>query len=218
MHQVDIPDWVAERALIRLSDINVHRTALVVVDMQVIFVSPGERFATEHSLDIVANVNHLAAVVRASGGLVVWTRHSVTDAGPRALPDWVMSTPRLADLWNQFRVSDPGHRLDPRMDVYEKDIIIDKYRYSAFAENSSELKDILDRKTIDTLIIVGVVTNGCCESTARDANQLGYKTFFINDATATLHDEEHRSALISVGLVFADLRTTADMLNLIDNS
>ena len=46
----------------------------------------------------------------------------------------------------------------------------------------------LKAKGIDTLIITGTLTNCCCESTARDALQMGYKVIFMSDANATLSD------------------------------
>ena len=71
---------------------------------------------------------------------------------------------------------------------------------------------------IETLIITGTLTNCCCESTARDALQMGYKVIFLTDATATLSDEEHNAALISMTSIFADVMDTSRLLGLVERS
>lgn len=214
MHEVSIPDWVEGRALVRFDEIDLATTALLVIDMQVIFVAEGQRFGTQHSRDIIPNINRLVEAVRAGGGLVAYTRHTMTDEGPRAMPDWQMAIPRLNELWNSFRPGTPEHDLDYRMDRQAGDLVLDKYRFSAFTHNSSDLQDELASRGIDTVVVVGVASNCCCETTARDANQLGYKTFFISDATAALTDEEHNASLTNLSAVFADVRSTNSMLDL----
>ena len=71
---------------------------------------------------------------------------------------------------------------------------------------------------IDTLNVTGTLTNCCCDSAARDANMLGYKGLFVSDATAAVTDEEHNAALLNLVLMFADVRSTADVLGLIARS
>jgi nicotinamidase-related amidase len=63
------------------------------------------------------------------------------------------------------------------------DVTIIKSRYSAFI--GTELDLILRSHSIDTLIIGGVLTNVCCESTAREARMRDYKVVFLSDGTAT---------------------------------
>lgn len=215
MHRIALPEWIEDRALIRFDTINLAAAALLVIDMQVVFVEEGQRFAKQHSRDIVPNINALAHAVRSGGGHVAHTRHTMIETGPRRMPDWQMADPMLNELWNVFRPGTREHSLDPRMDVQPQDLVVDKYRFSAFTWNSSDLHDELQARGIDTVIIVGVASNCCCETTARDACQLGYKTFFISDGTAALTDEEHNAALTNVAAVFADVRSTASMLDLV---
>jgi ureidoacrylate peracid hydrolase len=61
------------------------------------------------------------------------------------------------------------------------------------------------------------LTNVCCESTARDANMLGYKVVFASDATAAFTDEEHNAALLSMAAVFAEVRDTKATIELISS-
>lgn len=199
----------------KLEPPDLRRTALVVIDMQVVFCEAGQALANKNSSDIIANINRLSAAVRAGGGKVVFTRHAVTLDGPRSLPRWHLESPRMrAMLYDPF-LDDSVLGIDPRMDVQASDLVIEKFRFGAFGPNSSDLGKHLEEDGIDTLIIVGVATSGCCETTAREAMQLGYKVFFITDANATAFDELHNAALTNVGFLFADLKDTEEMLSLL---
>ena len=104
------------------------------------------------------------------------------------------------------------------MDKKDNEPLITKYRSSAFTPGSSNLKAVLDKLEIDTLIITGTLTNVCCESTTRDAMLLNYNTIFVADATGTRSDEEHNATLINMIQFFADVRMTSDTIKLISNS
>jgi ureidoacrylate peracid hydrolase len=65
---------------------------------------------------------------------------------------------------------------------------------------------------IDTVIITGTVTNTCCESTARDAMMLNYKTIFVSDANACRTDEEHNTTLGNILRIFGDVASTQEVI------
>ena len=65
---------------------------------------------------------------------------------------------------------------------------------------------------IETMIITGTLTNCCCESTARDAMQMGYNVIFVTDGNATLSDLEHNATLLSMNAIFADLKTAEEVV------
>lgn len=218
MHKICTPDWLAERAFYHFDSIDPRKTALLSIDMQVAFVEPGQPFAMEHAAEVAANTNRLIAALRERGGVIAFTRHSVSDQPPYVLPDFQRKSPTVALGDSVFRPGAPGHAVDRRMDCRAGDIVVDKFRMTAFIHHSSDLHDRLQVKRIDTLIITGVATNVCCESTARDANMLGYRVFFISDATATRTDEEHNATLLNVGAIFADVRNTDSMLSLLQSS
>jgi ureidoacrylate peracid hydrolase len=73
----------------------------------------------------------------------------------------------------------------------------------------------LKARGIDTLIITGTLTNCCCESTARDALQMGYGVIFVSDGNATITDEEHNATLLSMSAIFADVMDTERLVALI---
>ena len=218
MHPISLPSWFESRAFFRFDSIDPRKTALVSVDMQVAFVQPGLPIHVTHAADVVANSNRLIAALRAAGGTIAFTRHTVSNEAPYVLPDFQRHVP-LFELSEQvFQSCAPGHGVDPGMDCRAGDIVVDKYRISAFLPNSSDLHAQLHQRGIDTLIITGVATNVCCESAARDASMMGYKIFFIADATATFTDEEHNATLLNVGAIFGDVRTADSMLALIEAS
>jgi isochorismate hydrolase len=96
------------------------------------------------------------------------------------------------------------------MKIESKDIILPKKRYSAFFE--TELDSILRSKGIRDLIISGVMTNLCCETTARDAFMRDYRVFFLIDGTATGKEEHHLATLKNLGYGFTYLVTCEELI------
>ena len=220
MHKVHIPQQFIDRAIARrgkpevFDTLDPRKTALLVIDMQNCFLE-AEISVVEvpAARGIVGNINALAAVLRAGGGLVVWTKHVFSK-------DWSVWYENFAK--GEFRdrmVAETaegsfGHEIYRQMNVHPDDLQVPKYRYSALI-GPSNLEAVLREKDIDTVIITGTLTNVCCESTARDAMMLGFKTVFVADANATRSDDEHNATLISMIQVFADVRLTDDLIRLL---
>lgn len=220
MHKISIPSWARERgSRNRIERIDAAKTALLVVDLQNCFMLEGQPLANPHACDIVPNVNELTGSMRTAGGQVVFLRHTFSEEPPYRLNDWqrrmatIGENQEIALRPNQFT-----HALYSQLDVRSQDVVVNKHRFSAFKPNSSMLDDMLRARGIDTVVVCGTITNVCCESTARDAEMLGYKVFFIMDATAALSDEEHNATLLSMTAYFADVRATSDMVGLIRES
>lgn len=218
MHRISLPSWFESRAFFRFDSVDPRKTALISIDMQVAFVQPGLPIAVEHAAEVAANANRLIAALREAGGTIAFTRHTVSNEAPYVLPDFQRNVPMFELSEQVFQPGTPGHGVDRSMDCRPGDIVVDKYRISAFLPDSSDLHARLQQRGIDTLIITGVATNVCCESAARDASMMGYKIFFISDATATLTDEEHNATLLNVGAIFGDVRSTDSMLGLMPDA
>ena len=88
------------------------------------------------------------------------------------------------------------------------DLKVQKTRYSAFIQGSSNLEAMLRARGIDTVIITGTVTNVCCESTARDAMMRNFRTIMVTDANAATSDELHNASLSAFYLKFGDIMPT----------
>jgi ureidoacrylate peracid hydrolase len=224
MHKIAIPSYATERALARrgrlhpFDGIDPARTALVVVDLQNGFMAPGQPAEIAQAREIVPAVNRLAGATRAAGGTVVWIQNTIT---PESEASWSVWLGNFADAeWGPrmrraFTPGDFGHALYPSLEVRPGDLALRKTRFSAFIQGACDLDAVLRARGIDTLIIVGTATNVCCESTARDAMMLNYKVFFVSDANACRTDEEHNATLAILMLMFADVRSTDEMITLL---
>lgn len=220
MHDIALPDWAIERGrwLNAFGEIDPARSVLVIVDMQRAFAGEGEVFGNPYARAIIPQVNAVAAAMRAAGGQVIWTRQTVSDDPPLAMAPWQYDpadeTVRAAMA--ALAAESPSHDLHPDMVTATDDLVIDKYRYSAFACPDAALERALGAFQPDMLLIAGTLSNVCCESTARDAYMLGFKVIFIADATAAKSDEEHNAALLNLRLNFADVHMNADVISLLD--
>ena len=217
MHKVSIPQAVVDRVVARHGREHVHvdlvpaKTALVVVDMQNAFMLSG----VAHSpclmaQEIVPNINRLAEAVRQTGGTVVWIKTAYTDD---TLENWSTLYGMLGPKGAQKRAKaltrgSKGYELWPALEVRDGDLTVEKNRYSAFIQGSSDLADVLRARGLDTLLITGTVTNVCCESTARDAMMLNFKTIMLTDGNAAVTDEDHNASLIGFYLIFGDIMPT----------
>ncbi|HSQ86804.1 MAG TPA: isochorismatase family protein [Desulfobacterales bacterium] len=82
-------------------------------------------------------------------------------------------------------------------------------RYSVF--QGTDLEERLRSGEIEELIITGVMTNCCCETTARDAFVKDFRVFFVSDATATANDELHIASLKNLAYGFAHIISTEQL-------
>lgn len=190
------------------------KTALVVVDMQVYFMDENSMAGCPVGQTVVDNVNRLAEAVRKTGGIVIWIQNLApmdTSVSWKTLHE--RYTPDKADLRVELmsRGAEP-FELWPTLDVREDDYRVVKRRYSAFIQGSSDIELILKDNSIETLLVCGVATNVCCESTARDAMMLNYRTLMVSDGCATATDEEHENSLKAFYLNFGDVQSTEEVI------
>jgi ureidoacrylate peracid hydrolase len=93
--------------------------------------------------------------------------------------------------------------------------MVEKDRFSAFIQGSSDLADVLRAHGLDTLLITRTVTNVCCESTARDAMMLNFRTVMVTDGNAAVTDEDHNASLAAFYLTFGDIMSTDKLIGLL---
>lgn len=92
----------------------------------------------------------------------------------------------------------------------DNDIVLSKTSSSPF--NSTHINQLLHNLGIDTLLICGVVTNGCVEGTVRDASDLGYQVIMIPDACAAVTAELHQAAITNLDNAFCNCRMTKTII------
>jgi ureidoacrylate peracid hydrolase len=162
----------------------------------------------------VPNINRLAAAVRETGGAVVWVRTTFTE---QALRDWstyfAMVTPeRTRARIEALTSGTKGHAFWSELDLRADDPVVEKNRFSAFIQGSSDLAELLRARGLDTVLVTGTVTNVCCESTARDAMMLNFKTVMVSDGNAAATDAEHNASLVAFYLTFGDVMSTDEVI------
>ncbi len=201
----------------RLFNIVANKTAMLVIDMQNCFCSPKGSIENPDTRAITPNINSIAKQCRKKQIPVIWIRMigepDGSDTGlwrlfqPNSPISKDRQNPQLA-LSNKSKESE----LWKALDVDKRDYFVNKKRYSALIANSSKLNQLLKKLKKDTLIITGVGTNVCCESTARDAMMLGYKVIFVSDANATFNKFFHETSLMNIKLLFGDVISTRELL------
>ena len=222
MHDTGIRPEIVERVMARRGRLHLFeklepaKTALVVIDMQNTFLRPGAPVEVPKGRDIVANINRLSPRLRQLGVLVVWVTHANSSSDGKS--DWpgffdhfVSDDVRQKTIEGLAPGAD-GQKIWPELDVAPEDAQIFKKRYSALISGSSSLESKLLGQGIDTLLIAGTKTNVCCESTARDAMMLDFKTVMLSDCCAALSDEEHRASLETIIQQFGDVMTLDETL------
>ena len=227
MHKIQMAQWAIDRTLERRGKLHVHenldpsKTALIVVDLQNAFMI--EEVAVAYvpvAVEIVPNVNRLAAAVRRTGGKVFWIKQTVDDASAAAWSEWLnMMTPPVREgLVKNLAPGSRGHAIYSTLEVKPEDEIVQKYRFSAFVQGSSNLPQRLHAQGYDTVLITGTVTNVCCESSARDAMMLNFKTIMVSDANAALTDAEHNATLATFYAIFGDVMDTALLIERLETN
>jgi len=203
-----------------VESLNGPATALVVVDMQIYFMGEGQPSECPIARDIVPNVNRLAEATRRAGGKVIWIQ---THSGPESKEFWSAYYDRMTPENSEKRVTgmEPGGSgfdLWPELNVLDEDQIVAKTRYSAFLPSPSKLEGVLQEKNIDTILVTGVSTCTCCESTARDGMMLNYRTMMISDGCAAPDDDLHNNSINQFYLQFGDVQSTDEVIALLDQN
>lgn len=104
-------------------------------------------------------------------------------------------------------------RLIPELNVEKEDCVIPKNTYNAFYE--TDLGEKLKDMGVTDLVIGGVMTNLCCETTARDAFVRNFRVFFLADGTSTINEEFHLATLRNLGYGFATLMSCHQLVQTI---
>jgi ureidoacrylate peracid hydrolase len=220
MHEFSMPQWAVDRVMERRGKLHIYddlrpdKTALVVVDLQNGFMLPEySPRPVETAKGTVPNVNKLAEALRATGGKVVWIKNTVDD---RSLEEWSHWYNMGKPEWSRqraetFREGAAGHAIYSDLVVKAEDDIVHKHRFSAFLPESSDLAIRLRRGGYDTVLIVGTVTNVCCESSARDAMMMNFRTIMVSDGNSAFSDHEHEATLAAFYGIFGDVMTTDEV-------
>jgi nicotinamidase-related amidase len=194
---------------------DINNAALLVIDMQRYFLEEREHGYCCGGVAALENVQKLISHFRKHRRQVVFTRHVHKKDGS--------DLGILGKWWSEMPVDGTKEaEIDPRVAPSPQpspsrgegegggEFILTKNRYSAFY--NTNLDDILKKLKIKEIVITGVMTNICCESTARDAFFRDYMVRFVADATGSVKEEMHVGTLLNLAYAFADVCTTDEIL------
>jgi nicotinamidase-related amidase len=214
-----------------------EKAALLVLDMQNYFLDPASHAFTPSAPSIVPNINKLIDFAKKFKMQIIFTRHVNDDKNAGMMEKWwrdhvkdgsweselyekrgqgERETGRLYDCKTGSKESPVrddsmvGRGAKEKWRQGEIKIFV-KNQYDAFYH--TDLEGYLRSKNLEQVIITGVLTNLCCETTARSAFVRGFGVFFPVDATATYNKEFHLSTFRNLGFGFCPIMTTADLIN-----
>jgi nicotinamidase-related amidase len=206
-----------------LVSVTAMKTALIVIDMQRDFCSPGG-YADQAGLDItrmqavICQVQKLLRSARELGLMVVHTREGhlpdLSDCPPAKLARSVAAGAAIGSMGPLGRIlvrGEQGHDFVDSLRPLSGELVVDKPGYSAF--HRTLLGKQLRVQGIEQLILCGVTTEVCVHSTLREAVDRGYHCTTVSDATAASQPELQAPALAMIGVeggIFGTVFSTAE--------
>jgi nicotinamidase-related amidase len=214
-------------------DVDWAGAALLVIDVQNYCCNPragitemladkhpaiAEYFATRVQSNLIPNIGRLLAAFRDAGREVVYTRHGalLTDgrdliARRRTRDAEALSTSGRPTMWP---VGSFEHQIVDELAPMPGELVLDKNASSPF--NGTGIDQLLRNLGVETLVLVGVATDMCVETTGRDAADRGYNVIVAEDATATYYEAHHLASLSALARVYGKVWSTSDILRELD--
>lgn len=196
-----------------------RHAALLLVDVQNDFCAEGgamHREGRDLSLvqQMIPRLERLLEAARAAGVPRVWIRNVYTTAPNHYLSEtWLeQAKRRRKGAYITIPVCEAGewngdfYQVKPAPD----EVIVTKHRYGAF--ESSDLDLVLRSRGIRTVIMTGVATNVCVETTARQAFLRDYYVVFLSDCTATYSQAQHDATLFNIDQFFGEVAASDDVM------
>ncbi len=176
-----------------------EKSALLVIDMQKFFLDPHSPSFTCGGLAILPTLQRLIKAFREQRRPVIYTKHV---HHPEHLDSGIMGW-----WWEGMCIEgSPQSEIHDELAPCPSDKVILKHRYSAFY--NTDLETVLRCLGIEDLVIGGIMTNMCCESTARDAYFRDYRVFFLADGTGSINEEMQVASLLNLAFGFAYVTST----------
>ena len=165
--------------------------ALLILDMQEYFLEPGSHAFTPSAPAIIPNINSLVDAFSRQNLPIIFTQQLNTPENAGVLKTW----------WHDMITAEnPFSAISDQFDLSKGTVVI-KTQYDAFYNTA--LEEILQNNQVQQVVICGVMTHLCCETTARSAFVLGFEVFFTIDGTATYNQEFHLASLLNLSHGFA---------------
>jgi len=187
-------DWMVKKDLFHHRHdqypFNTVDSALLILDMQNYFLVEDSHAFVPSAPVIIPSMIELIKQFYKVKRPVIFTRH-VSDNSPATMLKW----------WrDSTKSNDRRSEIIPLLDTTDG-IILEKSTYDAFLH--TDLENILRDKGVSDIVICGVMTHLCCETTARSAFNRNFNVFFPVDGTATYNETHHLAALLNLSHGFA---------------
>lgn len=202
-------------------------TALVVVDMQYHDASPDQGinlamerirpgcldyFNERNERQVVPGIARLIAWCRDNGVRVIYitlgcVHRDLRDATPR-MRTFIRDLERRSGVEDIFWHGNPALRIRQELAPREGELVINKTTWGAF--NGSNIDEVLREHGVESLVITGISTNCCVETTARDAAERGWGVVIVDEATADYDEPAHEAALRGFHTNFGRVLPTVD--------
>jgi len=173
--------------------LEIPKSALLILDMQDFFHNENSHAFVPSAKAIIKPIKSLANLFINNKLPVIITKHINTKANAKQMDYWWRDILKQGGEFSQI-ISE--------FDLPKAELII-KSQYDAFY--NTNLNDILQKNNIEQVIITGVMTHLCCETTARSAFVRGYNVFFPIDGTATYNEDFHNATLTNLAHGFANI-------------
>ena len=179
------------------------KSALLVLDMQAYFLDPASHAYIPSAEAILGGIIQLIIEYNRHNWPIIFTQHTNTQQDAGMMSRW----------WRDI-VTDqnPLHHIVSQIDTSLGDVI-QKSQYDAFYQ--TPLEENLHERGVTQVVICGVMTHLCCETTARSAFMRGYEVFFPVDGTATYNLTYHQASLLNLAHGFASVVLMKDILKAI---
>lgn len=180
--------------------ISKDKVALLVIDMQKYFCDRSSVSCVPKSDITINKIKNLINVFNENNRPIIFTRHIDSDDKNNMMLKW----------WREnIKEEDPMSGIIEDFDTGRGEVIV-KHQYDAFL--NTRLEKILKDKGVQQVVICGVLTNLCCETTARSAFMKGFEVYFTTDATATYKKEMHEATLLNLSYGFAIVVTVDNVI------
>ena len=187
----------------RLEHFAPAQSALLVLDMQDYFIEAASHAWVPSAAAILPGIQALVQAYRAHGWPVIFTRHLNTPADAGQMAAW----------WRELLTAEnPLSQVTPQLEPAQGQVI-PKNQYDAFYATPLEAR--LRKLGVSQVVVCGLMTHLCCETTARSAFVRGFEVFFCVDGTATYNEAFHRASLLNLAHGFAALALVKELLQVI---
>jgi isochorismate hydrolase len=180
-----------------------EKSALIILDMQKYFCENTSHAFIPSAEAIIPKIKQLIEYYNSYNLPVIFTRHINTSKNAVMMNKWwkelILENNISSEIIENFNLAPSA----------QNQYLLKKTQYDAFY--NTDLENILKQNNISQVVITGVMTHLCCETTARSAFVRGFEVFTPINATATYNEDFHLSSMLNLGHGFACLTTAEEL-------